>query len=87
VIVDLFLVKKILRHSTSQYLAKFVPSLQTGLLIALGMWVVQTILPTNFNPPLKLAMELATGLIGFVFLRPEILVAPVQVFIPNRILN
>jgi PST family polysaccharide transporter len=71
--VDLLLVKRILGHSTREYLRSFLPGLTTGLVASTFMLLVQVLLPGDLTPWLRLALELAVGALSLGILYAPIL--------------
>jgi PST family polysaccharide transporter len=74
--VDLMLVKRILGHSTLEYLRSFQPALATGLAISITMFIIQNILPAELAPWLRLALELAAGGLLLLLLHSELFLNP-----------
>jgi PST family polysaccharide transporter len=74
--VDLILVKRILGHSTINYLRSFIPALTTGLFVSIAMFVVQTFLPTELAPWLRFTLELAAGGMLLLLLHAKLILNP-----------
>jgi PST family polysaccharide transporter len=74
--VDLMLVKRILGHSTLNYLRSFIPALTTGLIVSTVMFGVQFFLPTELAPWLRLTLELISGGLLLLVLHAKLFLNP-----------
>jgi PST family polysaccharide transporter len=76
--VDLMLVKRILNHSTAEYLSGFRPALTTGMAVALMMFIVQLLLPAGLNAWFRLALEVSAGGVVLLSLHAKLFFNPRQ---------
>ncbi len=78
--VDLILVKLILGHHTLRYLRTFLPAFKSGVIVSVFMLLVQELLPADFQPGARLALELAVGGFSLAILHMRVLFQPRRSF-------